>query len=147
MLSCANIGCGKDSQGIKDHPVIDKIILSHCKRHQIKLCMARIDLQKAYDMVLHSWISETLQMFGIADNSITVLKNNEYVNDVIIKRGIFQVICYCVDIYFYVSRRQRCRINVYGCMDNLKEQRKDRKTVKPHTNISSTVTRKEGLKV
>lgn len=89
MLSCAKIGCRKDSQGTKDHPV-DKTILGHCKRHQIKLCMARIDLQKAYDMEFHSWISETLQMFGIADNGITVLKNNEYVNDVIIKRGIFQ---------------------------------------------------------
>lgn len=67
-------------------------------------------------------------MFGIADNIITVLKNNEYVNNVIIKRGIFQsdMPCYyCVNIYFYVSRRQRGRINVYGCMDNLKEQRKD----------------------
>lgn len=29
-------------------------------------------------------------MFGVADNIITVLKNNEYVNNVIIKRGIFQ---------------------------------------------------------
>ena len=64
--------------------------------------MAWIDFKKAYDMVPHSWIIETLSMFGIADNLVKFLKasmehwstdlycNNDHLGNVKIKRGIFQ---------------------------------------------------------
>ena len=64
--------------------------------------MAWIDYKKAYDMVPHSWIITTLQMFGVADNVIDLMSrsmtkwrtnlyfNGEFLGSVNINRGIFQ---------------------------------------------------------
>ena len=64
--------------------------------------MSWIDFKKAYDMVPHSWILETLRMFGIADNLINFINtsmpswstnlycNNSLLGNVKIRRGIFQ---------------------------------------------------------
>ena len=64
--------------------------------------MAWIDHKKAYDMVPHSWIITTLQMFGVADNVIDLISrsmtkwrtnlysNGECLGSVKINRGIFQ---------------------------------------------------------
>ena len=38
--------------------------------------MAWIGYKKAYDMVAHSWISECLKMFGIANNVQDFLNNS-----------------------------------------------------------------------
>ena len=38
--------------------------------------MAWLDYKKAYDMVPHSWISECLEMFGIANNVQDFLNNS-----------------------------------------------------------------------
>ena len=58
--------------------------------------------KKAYDMVPHSWIIETLQLFGIVTNVIELIKssmsnwstnlfcNNTLLGNVKIERGIFQ---------------------------------------------------------
>ena len=51
---------------MKDQLLIDKAILKGRKR--TNLAMAWIDYRKAYDFVLHNWILECLDMFGIADN-------------------------------------------------------------------------------
>ena len=61
-------GCCKGSQGTKHELRIDKIVLKDCKRRHINIAMTWIDYEKAYDMVPHSWISECLDMFGIANN-------------------------------------------------------------------------------
>ena len=61
-------GCKKKTRGTKDHLMLDKAILKNCKRRKTNLAMAWVDFKKAYDMVPHSWILETLSMFGIADN-------------------------------------------------------------------------------
>ena len=64
--------------------------------------MAWIDYKKAYDMVSHSWISECLEMSGIANNVQGFLNNSmkswklelnasgEKLGEVDIWRGIFQ---------------------------------------------------------
>ena len=64
--------------------------------------MAWIDYKKAYDMVLHSWIIECLDLFGVAENIKSLLVNsmekwkvilcsgNSELGEVEIKRGIFQ---------------------------------------------------------
>ena len=64
--------------------------------------MAWIDYKKAYDMVPHSWISECLEMFGIANNVQDFLNNSmkswklelnasgKTLGEVDIRRGIFQ---------------------------------------------------------
>ena len=38
--------------------------------------MAWIYYKKAYDMVLHSWIKECLELFGVAENIKTLLVNS-----------------------------------------------------------------------
>ena len=40
------------------------------------LAIAWIDYKKAYDMVPHSWFSECLEMFGIANNVQDFLNNS-----------------------------------------------------------------------
>ena len=64
--------------------------------------MAWIDHKKAYDMVPHSWIVESLDLFGVAENIKSLLVNsmekwkvmlcsgNSELGEVEIKQGIFQ---------------------------------------------------------
>ena len=64
--------------------------------------MAWVDYKKAYDMVLHSWIIECLDLLGVAENIISLWVNsmkkwkvmlcsgNSELGEVEIKRGIFQ---------------------------------------------------------
>ena len=64
--------------------------------------MTWIDYKKAYGMVPHSWISECLEIFGIANNVQDFLNNSmkslqlelntsgKTLAEVDIKRGIFQ---------------------------------------------------------
>ena len=61
-------GCRRGSRGTKDQLLIDKTVLRDCRRRQTNLAMAWIDYKKAYDFVPHSWISECMEMFGIAEN-------------------------------------------------------------------------------
>ena len=61
-------GCRKGSRGTKDQLLIDKAVLTDCKRRKTNLSLAWIDYRKAYDLVPHSWISECLEMVGIATN-------------------------------------------------------------------------------
>ena len=92
----------KDPVVQKTQLIIDKTILKNCKKRLTNLNMAWIDFRKAYDMVPHSWILDSLKMFGIAENLIDFVKssmpswstnlycNDEYLGNVKIKRGIFQ---------------------------------------------------------
>ena len=102
LLPFEQKGCRKASRGTKDQLIIDKVILKNCKKRLTNLCMSWIDFKKAYDMVPHSWILETLRMFGIADNLINFINasmpswstnlycNNSLLGNVKIRRGIFQ---------------------------------------------------------
>ena len=69
-------GCRKGSCATKDQLLIDKTVLRDCKKRHTNLAMAWIDYKKAYDMVPHSWISECLEMFGIANKLQDFLKNS-----------------------------------------------------------------------
>ena len=64
--------------------------------------MCWIDYQKAYDMVPHSWIGETLRAYGVAKNIISFVTRSmetwnvwlyhqrEVICNIPIRRGIFQ---------------------------------------------------------
>ena len=64
--------------------------------------MAWIDYKKAYDIVPHSWILETLKLTGVAQNiqrllgagmknwRRTLMSNGQNLGNVNIRRGIFQ---------------------------------------------------------
>ena len=95
-------GGKRNSKGTKDKLLIDKAILQNCKRRKTNLAMAWIDPKKAYDLVPHSWIIESLKMVGVAENIIDMLGksmqnwkthlqvNNSTLGVVDINRGIFQ---------------------------------------------------------
>ena len=95
-------GCQTKSRGTKDQLLTDKMILRDCrKRHKI-LGMAWIDYKKAYDMVPHSWILESLELVQVSDNILKFVKRSmanwqteltlcgESLAKFNIRRGIFQ---------------------------------------------------------
>ena len=102
ILPSEQKGCRKGSCGTKDQLLIDKTVLRDCKKRHTNLVMAWIDYKKAYDKVPHSWISECLEMFGIANNVQDFLNNSmkswklelnasgKTLGEVDIRRGIFQ---------------------------------------------------------
>ena len=69
-------GCKRNSGGSKDQVLLDKALLRDCKRRSTKLAMAWIDYRKTYDMIPHSWISECLELFGVAENTKKFLVNS-----------------------------------------------------------------------
>ena len=88
--------------GVVYQLLIDKTILKNCRKAKRILAIGFIDNKKAYDMVPHSWLKETLKMAGVADkirrllsrnmyNWKTVLKSNgDTLGEVSIQRRIFQ---------------------------------------------------------
>ena len=95
-------GCRRGGRGTKEHLMLDKAILRDCRTRRTNLAMCWIDYRKAYDMLPHSWILETLKMMGTAGNIVRMLEQSmhtwstklEYMGEdvasVRIKRGIFQ---------------------------------------------------------
>ena len=102
VLPSEQKGCRKGSRGTKDQLLIDKTVLRDCKKRHTNLAMAWINYKKAFDMVPRSWISECLEMFGIANNVQDFLNNSmkswklelnasgKTLGEVDIRRGIFQ---------------------------------------------------------
>ena len=95
-------GCRRKSRGTKDQLIIDRVILTDCKRRQKNLAMAWVDYKKAYDMVPHSWIIECLKLVNISENVVNFINKSmpkwktvltacgETLCEVDIRRGIFQ---------------------------------------------------------
>ena len=95
-------GCRKKTRGTKDQLLIDRMLLQNCKKRKTNLKMAWIDYKKAYDMVPHSWILESLRLVGTAKNILKLMERsmknwkttlragNKTLGQVNIKRGIFQ---------------------------------------------------------
>ena len=95
-------GCRKRSRGTKDQLLIDKAVLKEARLKKRCLAMAWIDYRKAYDMLPHSWILETLGLIKVAKNIEGLLRgsmaswktvltaNGEDLGEVSIRRGIFQ---------------------------------------------------------
>ncbi len=95
-------GCRKRSRGTKDQLLIDKAVLRDVRAKKRCLAMAWIDYRKAYDMLPHSWILETLGLIKVAKNIEGLLRgsmkswktvltaNGEELGEVSIRRGIFQ---------------------------------------------------------
>ena len=78
------------------------MIMRNCKKRHTNLSMAWIDYKKAYDMIPHSWIMESLELVGVADNVKKLMMNTmghwtteltaggTPLGKVNIRRGIFQ---------------------------------------------------------
>ena len=95
-------GCRKGARETNDLLYIDWAVIKEVKSRNKNLAMAWIDYQKAYDMVPHSWIIESLDLFRVAENIKSLLVNsmekwkvmlcsgNSGLSDIEIKRGTFQ---------------------------------------------------------
>ena len=66
--------CKKKNSGTKDQLLIDKTTLRDCRKRHTNLEMAWIDYKKAYDMVPHSWILESLELVQVSDNILEFVK-------------------------------------------------------------------------
>ena len=64
------------SIGTKDQLLIDKAILRDSRNRHTNLGMAWIDYKKAYDMVPHSWILESLELVQVSDNILKFVKRS-----------------------------------------------------------------------
>ena len=69
-------GCRRGSRGTKDQLLIDKTMLKETKHKNRLLATAWIDYKKAYDMLPHAWILETLDLVKIAGNIEKLLKGS-----------------------------------------------------------------------
>ena len=99
-------GCKKESRMNKDQLLVDKTILHDCRKRYTNLGMAWIDYKKAYDMVPHSSILESLELVQVSDNILEFVKRSmakwqteltscgESLAKVNIRRRIFWVIVY-----------------------------------------------------
>ena len=102
MLPDDQKGYRKESRSKKDQLVIDRAILRDCRQRKTNLAIAWIDYMKAYDSVLHSWILESLDLVGAADNVKRLMRESmeswktqltacgKDLGEVFIRRGIFQ---------------------------------------------------------
>jgi len=54
--------------------LIDKMVMKNCRRRHTNLNMAWIDYKKAYDMLLPSWILESLMLVGFGDSIKRLLR-------------------------------------------------------------------------
>ena len=67
MLPEEQKGCRRKSRGTHDLLFIDKMILKEVKTRKRNLAIAWIGYKKAFDMIGHSWILESLKMLGISE--------------------------------------------------------------------------------
>ena len=65
--------CCKGSRGTAELLCMDQHILDESKTRRQNLAMAWIDYKKAYDMVPHSWIINSLKMYKISDEVINFI--------------------------------------------------------------------------
>ena len=101
LLPVEQKGCRRSSQGTKYQLLIDKMVLSDCKKRHLNLEMARIDNKEAYGMIPHSSILENLGLVQAFENTVEFIRKSiknwnvnltscgEYLANVDIRRGIF----------------------------------------------------------
>ena len=95
-------GGRRKCKGTKDHLLVDKMIMKNAKSQRKSLSMGFIDYRKAFDIIPHLWLIQCMEIYGIASNIITLIKNsmnnwrveltanNKKLGEVKINRGIFQ---------------------------------------------------------
>ena len=70
------LGCRRQRRGTKEHLMLDKTVMRDSKKRSTNLAMGWIDYQKAYDLLSHSWIIETMKLTGMASNAVSLVKRS-----------------------------------------------------------------------
>ena len=103
-------GCIKGSRGTNDLLYIDRAVIKKVKSRNKNLAMAWIDYKKAFDMVPHSWIIESWDLFGVTENiksllvkrmekwKVILCSGNSDLGEVEIKQDIFIPFSVCFSI-------------------------------------------------
>jgi len=166
-------GCRKRSRGTKDQLLIDKAVLREARVKKRFLSMAWIDYRKAYDMLPHSWILESLGMIKVAKNIEDLLSgsmkewktmltaNGETLGEIEIRRGIFQgdslspllFVVAMIPLTMLLRREnmgyrfgsERKKINHLLFMDDLKLYGKDREEVEKLVEVVHVFSRDIGM--
>ena len=76
LLPVEQKGCRKKSCGKKDQLLIDKMVLNDCKKVHTNLGMVWIYYQKAYDMIPHSWILQSLGLVQVSENVVKFIRKS-----------------------------------------------------------------------
>ena len=102
MLPEEQKGCRRKTRGTHDLLYIDRMVLKEVKQRKKGLAMGWIDYRKAYDMIAHSWILESLKGLGVNRQIREFLQESmktwrveltcgeQILGEVKINRGIFQ---------------------------------------------------------
>ena len=76
LLPVEQKGCRRNSRGTKDQLLIDKMVLNDCKKRHTNLGMTWIDYKKAYYMIPHSWILESLGLLQVSGNIVEFIRKS-----------------------------------------------------------------------
>ena len=76
MLPEEQEGCRKGSRGTNDLLYVNRAVIKEVKSRIKKLVMDWIDYKNTYDIVPHSWIIKCLDLFGVAENTKSLLVNS-----------------------------------------------------------------------
>ena len=68
--------CKEGRRRTKDQLLINKMVLTDCKKRYTNISMAWVDYRKAYHLAPHSWLNECMEMFGIGENLKTFLQKS-----------------------------------------------------------------------
>ena len=153
----------EEKRGTKNQLLIDKTILSDCRKRHTNLGIAWIYYKRAYDMVPHSWILESFELVQVSDNILKFVKRSmanwqteltscgENLAKVNIKREIFQggslsllLLVICMIMLTHVLSKAKTRYTLGGgekfnhlfFMDDLKLHGKSENEIK---RLASTV--------
>ena len=74
LLPVEEKGCRRNSLETKDQFLIDKMVLNDCKKRHTNLGMVWIHYKKAYDMIPHSWILESLGFVQESKNIVEFIR-------------------------------------------------------------------------
>ena len=76
LLPVEQKGCRRNSRRTKDQLLIDKMVLDDRKKRHTNLGMTWIDYKKAYDMIPHSWILESLGLVQVSENIVEFIRKS-----------------------------------------------------------------------
>ena len=69
-------GSRRKCQGTKDKLAIDRCILQNRRKRKTNVSMVWVDYKKANDMVYQSWVITAMEMVGLDDNVIDLIKQS-----------------------------------------------------------------------
>ena len=103
------------TMGCVDYLLIDKMVLEDARYQKKNLSCTWMDVKKAFDSVSHWWVIKTLEMHGIHDGLVHLIKSvmntwsitlevntndgKEKIGPIKVNKGILQGDSFCVSLF------------------------------------------------